>query len=93
MLFVLLPRKANFFQIGIYVKYCKKTFQKIFSKHFEWIDFNIELSKHLFQSPSRKAIAIDPSHISKSGKHTQRMKQSARKLAFEAGAKFVTRQS
>ena len=47
MLFVLLPRKANFTQMGIYGNYCEKTFRKNFSKHFEWIDFNIELSKHL----------------------------------------------
>ena len=93
MLFVLLPRKANFSQMGIYGNYCEKTFRKNFSKPFSWIDFNIELGKHLFQSSTRKAIAIDPSYISKSGKHTQRMKRSARKLAFEAGAKFVTRQS
>ena len=93
MLFVLLPRKANFSQMEIYGNYCKKTFRKNFSKPFSWIDFNIELGKHLFQTSARKAIAIDPSYISKSGKHTQRMKRSARKLAFEAGAKFVTRQS
>ena len=47
LLFVLLPRKANFTQMGIYGNYCEKTFRKYFSKHFEWIDFNIELSKHL----------------------------------------------
>ena len=71
MLFVLLPRKANFTQMGIYGNYCEKTFRKYFSTPFSWIDFNIELSKHLFQPSSRKAIAIDPSYISKSGKHTQ----------------------
>lgn len=71
MLFVLLPRKANFSQMGIYGNYCEKTFRKNFSKPFPWIDFNIELGKHLFQSSTRKAIAIDPSYISKSGKHTQ----------------------
>ncbi len=63
MLFVLLPRKANFTQMGIYGNYCEKTFRKNFSKPFPWIDFNIELSKHLFQPSSRKAIAIDPSYI------------------------------
>ncbi len=71
MLFVLLPRKANFSQMEIYGNYCEKTFRKNFSNPFSWIDFNIELSKHLFQTSTRKAIAIDPSHISKSGKHTQ----------------------
>ncbi|MCQ2274470.1 MAG: hypothetical protein MJZ86_06710, partial [Bacteroidales bacterium] len=34
-------------QMGIYGNYCEKTFRKNFTKHFEWIDFNIELSKQL----------------------------------------------
>ena len=51
----------------IYGNYCEKTFRKNFSKTFSWIDFNIELSRHLFQASLRKAIAIDPSYISKSG--------------------------
>lgn len=71
MLFVLLPRKANFTQMEIYGNYSEKTFRKNFSKPFPWIDFNIELGRHLFQTSTRKAIAIDPCYISKSGKHTQ----------------------
>lgn len=71
LLFVLLPRKVNFTQLEIYGNYCEKTYRNNFSKHFEWIDFNIELSKHLLLPSDRKAVAIDPSYISKSGKHTQ----------------------
>ena len=71
LLFILLPRKVNFTQMEIYGNYCEKTYRKHFSKPFEWIDFNIELSKRLFEPSDRKAIAIDPSYISKSGKHTQ----------------------
>ena len=71
MLFVLLPRKVNFSQMEIYGNYCEKSFRKNFSRPFEWVDFNIELSKRMFEPSGRKAIAIDPSHISKSGNHTQ----------------------
>lgn len=71
LMFALLPRKVNFTQLEIYGNYCEKTYRQNFSKHFEWIDFNIELSRHIFEPSDRKAIAIDPSYISKSGKHTQ----------------------
>src|SRR5574344_2643878 len=71
LLFILLPRKVNFTQMEIYGNYCEKSYRKHFSKPLEWIDLNIELGKHLFEPSDRKAIAIDPSYISKSGKHTQ----------------------
>ena len=70
LMFALLPRKVNFTQLEIYGKYCEKTYRSRFSKSFEWADFNIELSSRLFKAGDRKAIAIDPSYISKSGKHT-----------------------
>lgn len=70
-MFVLLPWKVNFSQMEIYGIYNEKTYRQNFSKHFEWIDFNIELGKHLFGGSGRKAIAIDPSYISKSRRHTQ----------------------
>ena len=71
LMFALLPRKVNFTQLEIYGNYCEKTYRSGFSKRFEWIDFNLELSSHLFGEGDRKAIAIDPSYISKSGRHTQ----------------------
>jgi hypothetical protein len=70
LMFALLPRKVNFTQLEIYGKYCEKTYRSRFSKSFEWVDFNLELSSRLFKEGDRKAIAIDPSYISKSGKHT-----------------------
>ena len=70
LMFALLPRKVNFTQLEIYGKYCEKTYRSGFSKSFEWVDFNLELSSRLFKAGDRKAIAIDPSYISKSGKHT-----------------------
>jgi hypothetical protein len=71
LMFALLPRKVNFTQLEIYGNYCEKTYRSGFSKRFEWVDFNLELSSHLFGSGDRKAIAIDPCYISKSGRHTQ----------------------
>lgn len=71
LMFALLPRKVNFTQLEIYGNYCEKTYRLGFSKHFEWVDFNLGLSNRLFEAGDRKAIAIDPSYITKSGKHTQ----------------------
>ena len=71
LMFALLPRKVNFTRLEVYGNYCEKTYRTGFSKHFEWVDFNLELSSLLFGAGDRKAIAIDPSYISKSGRHTQ----------------------
>ena len=71
LMFILMPGKVNFSQLENHGDYCEKTYRLGFSKHFHWEDFNIELIRHLFDSGDRKAIAIDPSYISKSGKHTQ----------------------
>ena len=71
LMFALLPRKVNFTQLEIYGNYCEKTYRSRFSKHFEWVDFNLGLSSRLFETADRKAIAIDPSYISKPGRHTQ----------------------
>jgi len=69
LMFALLPRKVNFTQLEIYGNYCEKTYRSGFSKHFDWAGFNLELSNRLWGAGGRKAIAIDPSYISKSGKH------------------------
>jgi len=39
------------------------------AKEFDWFSFNLSLSKKVL-SRTRKAIVIDPSYISKSGKQT-----------------------
>ena len=65
-----LPRRVNFTQLQIFGKYSEKTYRQHFSKRFEWVDFNLSVSDRLFEEGSRKAIAIDPSYISKSGNHT-----------------------
>jgi hypothetical protein len=40
------------------------------SKSLNWLRFNVSLALRYFSSDGRKAIAIDPSYISKSGKKT-----------------------
>lgn len=71
LMFVLLPRKVNFTQLQNLGNYCERTFCLGFSKSFEWLDFNLELSRRLYDDKDMMAIAIDQSYISKSGKHTQ----------------------
>ena len=71
LMFALLPRKVNFTQLQNLGNYCEKTYRTGFSKSFEWLDFNLELSSRLYDSKDRIAFAIDQSYISKSGKHTE----------------------
>lgn len=69
-LYMVIPRKINFTQLERYGVHCEQCFRQNFSKEFDWISYNLELSKRLFKTGDRTAIAIDPSYISKSGKHT-----------------------
>jgi hypothetical protein len=55
--------------MGRYGKSCEQRFRQNFSKDFDWLEFNLSLSERILTG-DRKAIAIDPSHISKSGKCT-----------------------
>jgi hypothetical protein len=70
LMFVISPRKINFSRLEIYGNYCEKTYRQNFSKPFDWVGLNLELSRSLFEDSDRKAIALDPCYISKSGKHT-----------------------
>ena len=60
--------RVNFLQLSRYSKSCEQRFRQNFHKDFDWIAFN----RNLMDKPvgHRCAIAIDPSFISKSGKHT-----------------------
>jgi hypothetical protein len=61
--------KINFLQLGRFGKFSEQYFRIGFQKKFDFISFNISLLKeHL--SPVL-AIAMDPSYIFKSGKHTE----------------------
>jgi len=65
-------QKINFTQLGQYGNRCEKTYRVNFKKiDFEAASVNLEMAKRYFEdSTGVKAIAIDPSYISKSGKHT-----------------------
>lgn len=60
--------RVNFLQLSRYSKSCEQRFRQNFRKDFDWVAFN----RNLMDKPAghRRAIAIDPSFISKSGKHT-----------------------
>lgn len=65
-------QKVNFTKLGLYGSRCEKTYRDNFKKvDFDAASFNLALAKRYFDgSTGIKAIAIDPSYISKSGKHT-----------------------
>lgn len=70
ILYMVLPRKINFTQMGRYSDNSEQRFRQLFEREFDWIQFNLFLMRQRFGESSRKAIAIDASHISKSGKKT-----------------------
>ena len=69
ILYIIIPGRINFLQMGRYGKSCEQRFRQNFSKDFDWLEFNLSLSERILTG-DRKAIAIDPSYISKSGKCT-----------------------
>jgi hypothetical protein len=58
--------------MGRYGSSCEQRFRRNFSKDFDWLAFNLSLSERILTG-DRKAIAIDPSFISKTGKDTPRI--------------------
>ena len=71
ILFIVMDR-VNFTQLGVYGRRSEKTYRKHFEDGMEdTVSFNLALAKEYFAgSVGVKAIAIDPSYISKSGKRT-----------------------
>ena len=70
-LFVLWPAllgRHNFINFGRQGDYTEFTYRKHFAKRMDWLAFNLELVDR-YASPHR-IIALDPSYLSKSGKHT-----------------------
>ena len=60
--------RINFLQLARHCKPCEQRFRQNFCKAFDWIAFNQAFGdKH---PDHQYAIAIDPSYVSKSGKHT-----------------------
>lgn len=70
ILFMVIPRKINFTQMGRYSDSCEQRFRTLFGKKFDWMEFNTSLMKRAYGEGGRKAIAIDASYISKAGKKT-----------------------
>ncbi len=65
-LFLTIPNRINFLQMGRFGRSSEQRFRMNFRKKFDWISFNRTLVQE--GNPNRRAIAIDPSYISKSGK-------------------------
>ena len=66
ILYMVLPRKINFTQMGRYSDSSEQRFRQLFEREFDWIQFNLFLMRQRFGESVRKAIAIDASYISKS---------------------------
>jgi len=69
-LYMSIPDRINFLQLGRYGKFSEQTYRNNFEKSdFDWFSFNSYLASKIL-SGERKAIAIDPSYITKSGHKT-----------------------
>lgn len=71
LLYLIMPQRINFTQMERFGDHGEQTYRNLFSRKFDWLRFNCYLAIHYFnECRGKKAIAIDPSYISKSGKHT-----------------------
>ena len=70
ILYMVIPRKINFTQMGRYSNSCEQRFRQLYEHDFDWMEFNTSLMWRNFGRGLRKAIAIDASYISKAGKKT-----------------------
>ena len=74
ILYMIIPRKVNFTQMERYGSHDEQTYRNNFGKKksecIDWLKLNVSLAKRYFGENGRRAIAIDPSFISKSGKKT-----------------------
>ena len=70
ILYMVIPRKINFTQMGRYSDSCEQRFRQLYERDFDWLGFNTSLMTRGLGRGKRKAIAIDASYISKSGKKT-----------------------
>ena len=64
-------RKVNFTQMGKFGKHCEQTYRNGFTNDVDWVAYNTSLVRKVFSDPSDLlAVAVDQSHITKSGKCT-----------------------
>lgn len=68
ILFIAIPKRVNFTQMSRFGDSCESRFRQNFQKPFDWIGYNSAFVGHT--DGHRRAIAIDPSYIDKSGKCT-----------------------
>jgi hypothetical protein len=60
--------RYNFTHLARYGKFKESTYRKHFARYFDWLDFNTRLVDQYLSRD--RIIALDPSYISKSGKHS-----------------------
>lgn len=71
LLMMTVARKVNFTQMGRYGKRCEQCYRQTAERSMDWLTMNSQLVSYAFGgNDGRRAIAIDPSYIKKSGKHT-----------------------
>jgi hypothetical protein len=68
MLYLSIPSRINFLQLGRYSRFGEQRFRRQFEQKFDFFGFNKALSMPWIGN--RAAIAFDPSFVHKSGKHT-----------------------
>lgn len=68
ILYLSISRHVNFSQLSRFGKSCESRFRQNFKKKYDWVGFNQAFTTHT--EGHRRAIAIDPSYIDKSGKCT-----------------------
>ena len=68
ILYLSIPKRINFMQMSRFGDSCESRFRQNFQKEFDWVGYNSEFTSHM--AGHRIALAIDPSHIDKSGSHT-----------------------
>lgn len=68
ILFMGMRGRYNFMNMGRFGDYCEQSYRNHFSKDFNFLTFNKMVIKQ--SCSSHRIIVLDPSYISKSGKHT-----------------------
>lgn len=69
-LYFIINKRVNFSTLAKYGNKIEQTYRNAFKKTFDWFGFNLALTNQVLEINSRKAIAIDPSFLPKSGKIT-----------------------
>lgn len=67
---VALRGRVNFLQLERFSDFNEKTFRNNFSKKVDWINLNTGMIDRMLPDIGHRVIALDPAHISKSGKCT-----------------------